>query len=145
MKLAAAAERRWRGLQRVSPSGLEGGTHVRLSDQWSDGGSDRAAALARGTLIHAWLEQIEWLDDGPPGDDHLREVAASLPELALRPEDIERLLAEFRTMLGRPNIAACLSRAAYNHFSGATLKVEAERPIAVRDADASSKGSKPHS
>ena len=38
-------------------------------------------------------------------------------------------------MLGRPNIAACLSRAAYNHFSGVTLKVEAERPIAVRDAD----------
>ena len=135
VRLAAPDERRWRGLQRVSPSGLEGGTHVRLSDARSDSGGDRAAALAYGTLIHAWFEQVEWLDDGAPSDGRLREIAAALPDLVLSHEYIDRLLAEFRVMLTRPNISACLQRSAYHCCAGDTLQVEAERPIAVRDGD----------
>ena len=144
VKLAAPTERRWRGFQRVSPSSLEGGTHVRISNQWSDGGTDRAAALARGTVIHAWFEQIEWLDEGPPSNNHLRAVAASLPDLALSPETIDQLLADFHTMITDPSIAACLNRNYYNpqikliqadrHIK-VRLRVENERPIAVRDGD----------
>jgi ATP-dependent exoDNAse (exonuclease V) beta subunit len=132
LRLAAQGERRRRGLQRVSPSGLEGGTHVRLADAWSEGSGDRTAALAYGTLIHAWFEQVKWLDDGPPSDDRLREVATAIPELALPSADIDRLLADFRAMLARPPIAAGLQRSAYHSFA-ATLTVETERPIAVRD------------
>ena len=109
-----------------------GGTHVRLADAWSEGSGDRTAALAYGTLIHAWFEQVKWLDDGPPSDDRLREVATAIPELALSSADIDRLLADFRAMLARPAIAAGLQRSAYHSFA-ATLTVETERPIAVRD------------
>ena len=141
VKLAAPARRRWRGLERVSPSGLEGGTHVRLSDAR---GADRAAAMARGTLIHAWFEQIEWLDEGPPSDDRLREVAVALGDLALSQEDIGRLLAEFHDMLARPLVASVLRRDNYypqieaalaKSDRNVQLRVENERPIAVRDAD----------
>lgn len=135
VRLAAPGERRRRGLQRVSPSGLEGGRYVRLSKSLSEGSADRAAALAYGTLIHAWFEQVQWLDDGAPDDDKLRLVAAALPELVLSNDDIDRALADFRAMLARPAIAACLERSAYRGLGGDTLWVEAERPIAVRDGD----------
>lgn len=135
VQLAAPAPRRARGLQRVTPSDLEGGTHVRLPAESRGSPIDRAAALARGTLIHAWFEQIEWLDDGPPADARLREVAATLPDLAFTPEDVDRMLAEFRTMLARPAVASCLQRRAYHRFGSAELKVETERPIAVRRDD----------
>jgi ATP-dependent exoDNAse (exonuclease V) beta subunit len=135
VKLGAPAKRRARGLQRVSPSGLEGGTHVRLSDQRSDGGGDRAAAMARGTLMHAWFEQITWLDSGPPSDDQLRAVAASLPDANVAPEDVAGLLADFHAMLDRPHVAGCLRREAYQEFAPARIQVETERPIAVRDGD----------
>ncbi len=95
VKVAAPAERRWRGLQRVSPSGLEGGTHVRLADQGSDSDSDRTAALSRGTLIHAWFEQIEWLDEGAPGDDHLRASQPLCPNLACEPRRSSVFLPNF--------------------------------------------------
>ncbi len=135
VKLAAPAERRWRGLERVSPSSLEGGTHVRLSDQWSDTSADRTGALVRGTLIHAWFEQIEWLEDGLPSDDRLREVASSLPDLDLQSEDIARWLADFHAMVAKPHIGACLERNHYKDFSGHALKVETERPLAVCEGE----------
>jgi len=135
VKLAAPAERRWRGLQRVSPSSMEGGRHVRMSVHGSDRGTSRAEALARGTLIHAWFEQIRWLDDGLPSDDQLRTVAARLMELTIPPEELERLLAEFRAMLDRPGIADCLRRDAYGNQVGTEVNVENERPFVVRDGD----------
>jgi len=135
VKLASPAKRRARGLHRVSPSELEGGTCVRLSEHGSSGETGRDAALARGTLVHAWFEQIEWLEDGPPAEDRLREVAATLPDLGFTSVEMDRMLAEFRRMLARPAVASCLQRCAYNHFAGAALKVETERPIAVRSGD----------
>jgi hypothetical protein len=135
VKLAAPDERRWRGLQRISPSGLEGGTRVRLSGLRGDSDVDRTSARARGTTIHAWLAQVEWLDDGSPSDERLREIAMALPDLALKPDLVEHWLAEFRAMLAGPSIAACLQRAAYRDFADAQLKVVTERPFAVRDGD----------
>lgn len=141
VKLAAPAERRWRGLHRVTPSALEGGTRVRLSAPSGDGAAARSLARVRGTVIHAWFEQIGWLDDGSPSDGDLRNKAAALQDLALKPNDVERWLAEFRAMLARPNIAACLHRAAYRNFAGAALRVETELPFAVRDGDRLTVGS----
>jgi ATP-dependent exoDNAse (exonuclease V) beta subunit len=132
VQLAPPPARRRRGLQRVSPSGLEGGTHVRLSGSSDKAGGDRAAALAYGTLIHAWFQQVKWIEDGVPNDDRLREVAAGL---GLSAQDIDRALADFRSMLARPRVAACLSRTAYEGHGGTAVVVENERPIAVRDGD----------
>ena len=36
---------------------------------------ERGQALDRGTLLHAWFEQIGWLEDGEPDDAALRQVA----------------------------------------------------------------------
>lgn len=147
VQLAPPAERRQRGLLRVSPSGLEGGTHVRLSDGWGDGGTQRTAALQRGTLIHAWFEQIHWLEDGQPDDALLRQVTNEVIDVALSDDEFVRLLADFRTMLAHPSIATCLSQEHSLSFweragvsdaqSTATLnlRVENERPIAVRHGD----------
>ncbi len=134
VQLAAPAARRWRGLQRVSPSRLESGTRVRLAAPRGDSDADRSLARDRGMVIHAWFQQIEWLDDGSPNDDRLREVAAR-SGLPLRPDDVDRWLADFHAMLARPNIAACLHQSAYQDFGGVRLSVETERPFAVRDGD----------
>ena len=134
VNLAAPAARRWRGLQRVSPSRLEGGTWVRLVAPRGDNDADRRRARDRGMVIHAWFQQIEWLDDYAPSDDRLREVAAR-SGLALRPNDVDHWLTDFHAMLARPNIAACLHRSAYQDFGGVRLSVETERPFAVRDGD----------
>lgn len=135
VRLAPPPARRRRGLQRVSPSGLEGGTHVRLSESSGKDGGDRAVALARGTLIHAWFEQVKWIGDGAPDDDRLREIAAGMVGLVLTAQDIDRALADFRSMIARPAIVACLARTAYQSLGGDKLVVENERDIAVRDGD----------
>lgn len=72
---------------------------------------DPGQSLRRGTLIHAWFEQIEWLDDGEPDETTLRKVAAaavSAPGL-----DLEGILAQFRRALAAPAIRAALSRSTY--------------------------------
>ena len=107
---------------------------MRLSSQ-RVGGAERRAALARGTLIHAWFEQIGWLEDGEVSDQRLRVAAAALPELALERDQVDRLLKQFPQMLEAPEISACLRRTAYPLWAGARLEVETERPIAVRQDD----------
>ena len=58
LRPSSAARRR--GLDRRSPSKLEGGTKVDLTQRLR---LDSAAGMARGTLVHAWLEQyVEWLE-----------------------------------------------------------------------------------
>ena len=54
---------RRRGLQRTAPSTSEGGSHVRLRQVMR---VDSKPALLRGSVMHAWCEAIEWLEDGPP-------------------------------------------------------------------------------
>jgi ATP-dependent exoDNAse (exonuclease V) beta subunit len=69
-----------------------------------------STALFRGSLMHAWCEQISWLDDGTPDPDLLRRVAARLAPGEL---PVEAWLQEFQSMLAAPGVAAALSRAAY--------------------------------
>jgi len=133
--LAPPRERRRRGLERVSPSGLEGGTHVRLSDTWGESSTERTAALQRGTLIHAWFEQILWLDDGLPDDARLCQVANEVLEAAISDTALKRTLDDFRAMLSKPEIGASLRRGNYSRFGDVEITVENERPIAVRHGD----------
>jgi ATP-dependent exoDNAse (exonuclease V) beta subunit len=146
VRLAEAPQTPARGLDRRGPSEMEGGRQIDLG-QWL--GPRTAAAFERGSLMHAWFEQIEWLDEGLPDEARLRRQAESV---ALGALDIESLLAEFRQALQRPAIRAVLSRATYQkkpsvpgpeailHASRKVTRpcwqVWRERPFALREGDA---------
>lgn len=80
---------------------------------------EQAGAMTRGTLLHAWCEQIEWLDDGPPDPDRLRRIARAVGPGEV---NVERTLAEFQRMLAVPEIAAVFSRAAYHAPQGLLVR-----------------------
>lgn len=126
----------------TSPSQLEGG-HRLSADRLLD--FSGGVSAARGTLIHAWFEQIAWLDDNPPDTDTLRQVARELDTAGL---DVDAQLAAFVDMLQQEDIAAVLRRAFYQsptdpdlqrclQAAGGTdavrVEVFTERRFAVRD------------
>ncbi|HEX5447207.1 MAG TPA: UvrD-helicase domain-containing protein, partial [Pirellulales bacterium] len=146
IELAPLAAQRRRGLERQNPSELARGAHVDLALRLQ---LDRVAATDRGTVFHAWFEQIEWLDDGPPDAAGLRAVAKKLGASA---DSIEAWLTDFLRALQRPAVRAALSRNRYSDQSsapwsaepgvvaeiasaGASLEVSRERDFAVRHAD----------
>ena len=61
--LLRAQPRRLRLLPHRAPSGLGRGTRVDLAERLR---IDTAPSLERGSVIHAWCERIEWLDDARP-------------------------------------------------------------------------------
>ncbi len=114
-----------RGWQRQAPSTHESPTTRRLDDLLRP----RAAhALERGTLIHKWFEQIEWLDAGHPSQKQLLDTVRTLPPLTIEPKEV---LPEFFTFLDKPAIAAALSRANSPRKS-LTPAVLREHPFACR-------------
>jgi ATP-dependent exoDNAse (exonuclease V) beta subunit len=111
VRLAPAAGARRRGWERARPSGLEGGSRVPLERVLA---AERSGALVRGKLIHAWFEQIRWLDDDRPDAARLRQVADEiLATAAPVPLDVAKTLAQFSAMLERPAIAELLCRSRY--------------------------------
>ncbi|MFM9961709.1 MAG: UvrD-helicase domain-containing protein [Planctomycetaceae bacterium] len=114
-----------RGWLREAPSSHESPTSRRLDDLLRPRSSN---ALDRGTLIHKWFEQIEWLDIGRPTHEQLLAAARTLPPLSLAPND---LLPEFFTLLDKPAIASVLSRHSSPHQS-LTPRVLREHPFACR-------------
>ncbi len=90
-----------------APSSLEGGASVPAARLLDLGG---ATATARGTLIHAFFEQVRWLDDGPPDPQRLRHVAQRLDTAGL---NIDAQLEAFQSMLSAASIAAILQRSHY--------------------------------
>lgn len=138
----AAAGRPTRGLVRASPSGLEGGARVNLGRLL---GEKSTYGLSYGSLMHAWLEAIDWLDDGQPTDGDLRTISAAvsarigeLPSRALPLDD-------FRKALRGPHLAALLSRKCYELVGRSnapsskeqdiTLEAFRELPFAFRQDD----------
>jgi len=145
IQLRAPVARRTRGLERLRPSYVAEGSNVRLADRVRPGASQ---AMARGALLHAWLEHVEWLDDGEPEEGMLRRVAHNFASIRL---DIEAEIQAFRSMLALPQTRTVLSRRGYGDraqlgFSDTccadvqhqhvTLRVFRERPFAVRENDA---------
>ena len=63
-----------------------------------------------GTLIHAWMEQVGWLDEGLPEIERLRQAASQLDTTGL---DINAQIAQFLSTLQQPNVSRLLSRASY--------------------------------
>jgi len=119
---------RVRNLARRSPSSMEGGekldlaSHLRL-DLKGD-------ARIRGTVVHAWCEALEWMENGIPDDTVLlglaREEAPGLAE-----NRAKEWLSDFREWMKAPTIREALSRSA--HPIGA--QVERELPFLHRVPD----------
>ncbi|MBW3542502.1 MAG: UvrD-helicase domain-containing protein, partial [Planctomycetes bacterium] len=107
LKLADMPDGRRRGLDRSAPSKRHGGARVRLKHVFKE---PDAFALERGTLFHAWLELVGWLEDGEPDDDLLMETARRLGCLTV---PLDRAIREFRNALRQPPIANALSRMSY--------------------------------
>jgi ATP-dependent exoDNAse (exonuclease V) beta subunit len=105
------AKHRGRRLRRQTPSELEGGPRVDLRRQFRE---DSVLGRNRGSLWHAWLEHVDWLDEGPefalPSDETLRRLAGPFlhPRLNLE-EEIHR----FREALALPALRQALSRPQY--------------------------------
>jgi len=124
-----------------SPSRLEGGPRRTAESLLRTEG---AASRCRGQLLHAWFEQVAWLD-GPIADDALSDGA--LLQIARRlsvvggegwPEieaDLESLLARFRKMLARPEVRAALSQAAYRSLQGRYLPREVVAELEQGEVD----------
>jgi ATP-dependent exoDNAse (exonuclease V) beta subunit len=118
-----AAARGGKTAAQVAPSSLAGGDRVDLGLLLR---LDRSAA-ERGTLAHAWLERIGWLEDGVPPDEELRALAARL--FPLIPADtVEALLVRFRGWLATPAVRYVLRRDSYP----ADAVVEREVPFLHR-------------
>jgi ATP-dependent helicase/nuclease subunit A len=119
---------RIRNLARRSPSAMEGGealdlaSHLRL-DLKGD-------ARLRGTVVHAWCEELEWMEEGLPDDALLLEAARREgPGLAW--DRVQGWLSEFKVWMDAPAIREALSR---THYPAGT-RVERELPFLHRVPD----------
>jgi ATP-dependent helicase/nuclease subunit A len=116
-----------RFLRRLAPSALRRDGPVDVRDLLKVGDP---GALARGSIVHAWLERIRWIEDEQPQDADLledaRRTGLPLPDGRLR-----EMLAEFRRWLGDPTLGHALSRTRYPPDA----TVERELPFLVRLPD----------
>lgn len=150
--LAPLVGPRRRGLERVSPSALEGGGLRKLSTPGpsTSGPGDRVAGRQRGIVMHAWFEQIQWLDDGVPDPEALRRRAIEVMDAQFDAKQLDAWLDDFRQACQSPAIAELLSRRAYDRLyalgfpaSVATsvrpaeraCEVFTERKFAIRQGD----------
>ncbi len=98
-----------RALRRQSPSDLHGDGQIDVRNLLR---IDTAAAMERGTLIHAWFELIEWIDDGVPDDGALIRVARRVaPHLSS--ETVEKCVDDFREWTMTGAIRSVLRRSRY--------------------------------
>jgi ATP-dependent exoDNAse (exonuclease V) beta subunit len=105
LRLAPLTGPRRRGLDRVAPSDLEG---TRQALRLERTGGDGLAGRQRGTVIHAWMEQIGWIRDGLPAETALRQLANRLMETRIEPAQLSSYLADFHAALAQPAVAAVL-------------------------------------
>lgn len=127
-----------RNLETLAPSQIGLNRYVRLSDRLS---LARNAARDRGTVIHRWLAQLDWLDQQKcTSDDELIQVAEPFSEYV----DIKQALAEFRAMLSTEEVLDILDHERYradlqvqmpNLPANFDIEVRMEQPVAGRDGN----------
>ena len=105
--LAPMTGGRRRGLTASEPSEQEGGRTVRINQLLS---LDRAQRLERGTLLHRWFEQIEWLDEATPDPESLRQIAGRHGAPGI---DVDQELERFEEFLSLERTSQILSRGEY--------------------------------
>jgi ATP-dependent exoDNAse (exonuclease V) beta subunit len=106
LNLAPMTDGRKRGLQRSAPS-VHRVKAVPVERLFTSGST---AARSRGSAVHRWFEQIAWLDDGVPSDDHFMN---SLDDPAFAELDLDKLLASFKDVLESRSVSQALSRDGY--------------------------------
>lgn len=112
--LAPPPQERRRGLERQSPSRMEGGATARVRRALELVDPDRTVAMLRGTVIHAWFEQIMWLEDGLPSEQQLLAALGLIRGTETVSETVRRVwLKDFQAMLKQKDIAAALTRSSY--------------------------------
>lgn len=100
LALGPSQPRLARQLRSASPSSREGGFKIRVSDLFRQG---NAAALARGTAIHALFEQVQWLSLNESIDSLSQEQLRNcLMQLEETPHDVQAIIDSFRLMLEQP-------------------------------------------
>lgn len=120
---------RTRGLDRRTPSGMGNDDTVDVPALLGIGRSE--GALKRGSVVHAWLETVEWTESGLASEERLRSVAGLVaPDWS--GEQVESTLGWLRARLAAPRIAEALSRGAWPQGT----RVERERPFLWREGDA---------
>lgn len=116
---------------------------------------DTGRAALRGTVVHAWCEEIVWMEDGLPGDDVLRARARRVAP-GMSAGEVEELASAFRKWMEAPDVRRALTRGGYlathggqegsgqsagqegpHHPGGAplSLRVERELPFVRRVGD----------
>jgi hypothetical protein len=87
-------------------------------------------ARLRGTVVHAWCEEVEWMEDGLPDEAALRDIArARAPGVPY--QRVQEWVEDFRAWMAAPSIRTALSRVAYP----AGTRVERELPFLHRVPD----------
>ena len=126
---AALAPRR--NFRVAAPSGMGQAIEIPAASAFTN---TESLGASIGTLIHAFFEQIQWLEEFNINDGHLREVAIH----ALTPEQLQHLsldqqITAFRRMLHMESVRQAISQARYHagRFGITTdhVTVENERPI----------------
>jgi ATP-dependent helicase/nuclease subunit A len=112
--LAPSQVDRRRGLDRESPSRLEGGSAGRI--RWALELSDpkRDKAMLRGTVMHAWFEEIVWLNRSLPSDEQLMARLSVIRGVETLSEPEKKAwLRDFKQMLREGETAQVLTEATY--------------------------------
>jgi len=68
-------------------------------------------ARVRGDVVHRWLEEVPWIEDGLPGDGELRRIAARAAP-SLEEDEVDELMSAFRGWLRAGEVRRALSREA---------------------------------
>jgi ATP-dependent helicase/nuclease subunit A len=121
-------------LRRQAPSDLEGRQTVELGQLFHQ---DSALSRTRGSLWHAWLEHVDWLDDPQtrlPSEDTLQRLAGQFLHPRLK---LEEEMAQFRRALNQPAIRNALSREQYRPME---LELYHEYPFAYRQQQVLTQG-----
>ena len=72
--------------------------------------ADRRAASTRGNVVHAWCEELEWLEDGLPPQNKLEQIAG---RLGMPLSHVAQEIQAFQNLLSGGQIANVLSRETY--------------------------------
>jgi hypothetical protein len=106
-------------------------TELRLSQAFA---AEQTTGAIYGRLIHAFFQQVRWLEDFQVESEKLTEVARRTVEAdLLQRVSIERAIDEFTAMLELNSVRQCLSRSRYKGRILAALpdriEIENEYPI----------------
>ncbi len=144
----APPDQNWtRNLPTISPSEIASSTESTIGSALSQ--ATNRLAKERGTMLHACLAEVDWLDEASWQGQLLNRLRRQFP----RERNLEAIVADFSKMVQQPRLAALLHRASYlSHmakkaipnqlvFDAITASVERERSFAVRIDESIVRGS----